>query len=446
MNKRRFALRLLILLAALAVFPAGASAEGFSLPEDTREIQEAAFLNCESLTGELILPPGITSVGAYAFAGCTGLTGTPQIPDTVLSIGPHAFDGCASLSGTLYLPPDMDVDETAFDNCPLLIVTREAPAAVPRVAMLVEEEPGLEEGAYNLSAYRAAHDFCQENEWDFDYFMGDDALDDALSEGFDVIIVNSFMYEEAIADVMNDHPGVRFICIDMTIEDQADNVFCASYRFMAGYAAVKLGYRHLAFLGGIAVPGVVRYGTGFVQGANQAAVESGVTGQVAVEYTYTGAFWPTDEAQQAVYDWFTRDGVDVVFCCGGNQCESAALAGRDAAASASPKFIGVDVDQQDYYNGFVSGSAVTSALKAMGATVDMALQKIFDDEWDDLGGQNLALGVVSETPEENHVGLAPSTQFGQGFSADEYTVLLRKLLNGTYDASSGDVQITVNQN
>ena len=40
---------------------------------------------------------------------------------------------------------------------------------------------------------------------------------------------------------------------------------------MAGYGAVKLGYKHLGFLGGMSVPAVIRFGYGYVQGADAAA-------------------------------------------------------------------------------------------------------------------------------------------------------------------------------
>ena len=46
--------------------------------------------------------------------------------------------------------------------------------------------------------------------------------------------------------------------------------------YMAGYAAVKLGYRNLGFLGGQAVPAVMRFGFGYVQGINDAAEELGM--------------------------------------------------------------------------------------------------------------------------------------------------------------------------
>ena len=46
--------------------------------------------------------------------------------------------------------------------------------------------------------------------------------------------------------------------------------------YLAGYAAVVEGYTKLGYMGGMAVPAVVKYGYGFVQGAEAAAAELGV--------------------------------------------------------------------------------------------------------------------------------------------------------------------------
>ena len=65
----------------------------------------------------------------------------------------------------------------------------------------------------------------------------------------------------------------------MTNNSRTANSCTAVYQeelcgYMAGYAAVKLGYTKLGFLGGMAVPRCrCRYGYGFVQGADAAAAE-----------------------------------------------------------------------------------------------------------------------------------------------------------------------------
>ncbi len=69
---------------------------------------------------------------------------------------------------------------------------------------------------------------------------------------------------------------------DMTDRTCGKNVKCIYYAeqeagFIAGYSAVKMdGYRKLGFMGGMELPAVIRYGYGFVQGADYAAEEIGV--------------------------------------------------------------------------------------------------------------------------------------------------------------------------
>ena len=81
-----------------------------------------------------------------------------------------------------------------------------------------------------------------------------------------------------------------FIAVDVTegdivkngkAVDLGKNVYICSFEeeqagYLAGYAAVKDGYTSLGFLGGIAVPAVIRFGYGYVQGINAAAAEDGV--------------------------------------------------------------------------------------------------------------------------------------------------------------------------
>ena len=85
--------------------------------------------------------------------------------------------------------------------------------------------------------------------------------------------------------------------------------------FLAGYAVVKDGYTKLGFMGGMAVPAVIRFGYGFVQGAEFAAEEDGITG-LEIMYNYTGAFSATPEAQSMAASWY-QNGTEVIFGCGG---------------------------------------------------------------------------------------------------------------------------------
>ena len=132
---------------------------------------------------------------------------------------------------------------------------------------------------------------------------------------------------------------------------------------MAGYAAVKLGYKNLGFLGGMAVPAVIRFGYGFVQGADAAAAELGLT-DVEVKYAYGNQFYGDADITAAMDTWY-QDGTEVVFACGGGIYTSAA----EAAAKVGAKVIGVDTDQSAVINGaYGEGLTVTSAMKGLAPT------------------------------------------------------------------------------
>lgn len=56
-----------------------------------------------SITGSLILPSGITSIGYKAFENCPGLTGRLVLPNGITSIGINTFSAC-EFSGSLVIP------------------------------------------------------------------------------------------------------------------------------------------------------------------------------------------------------------------------------------------------------------------------------------------------------------------------------------------------------
>ena len=196
---------------------------------------------------------------------------------------------------------------------------------------------------------------------------------------------------------------------------------------MAGYAAVKEGYRHLGFLGGMAVPAVIRYGFGYVQGINAAAVELGIADKVTVEYVYGGQFYGDQQIKAAMDGWYKNRGVEVVFSCGGGIWQSAA----DAAKDANGKVIGVDTDQSAQINSYKEDMCVTSAMKGLGATVRACLAAIENGKWSDYSGKVEALGLVSGTnPELNYVQLPTDTWSMKNFTIADYNKLVADIYSG----------------
>ena len=261
-----------------------------------------------------------------------------------------------------------------------------------------------------------------------------------------------FAFAKAIVDTVELYPDVKFFALDVAQGDFntaagvkdgdpdweiPSNLFSAVYHeeiagYMAGYAAVKLGYTKLGFLGGMAVPAVVRYGFGYVQGADDAAVELGLT-DVEMKYIYGGAFAGNADVTARMDTWY-GDGTEVVFASGGGIYTSAA----EAAAKVDGKVIGVDVDQAPIIDAaYGEGMTVTSAMKGLAATVNTVLSDIDAGNWADYQGTIQNLGLVSEVSEENYVQLPSSTQWDDNFTEDDYNELVAKLYNGEITVDAG---------
>ncbi|MBQ8129566.1 MAG: BMP family ABC transporter substrate-binding protein [Clostridia bacterium] len=345
----------------------------------------------------------------------------------------------------------------------LALVAFAAVAEDIRVAMITDYGD-ITDQSFNQTTYEAAKAYCDANGIEFTYYKpaGDSTaervamVEKAADEDYNVIIMPGYAFGETIAEVQDEYSDIKFIALDVSAGDlggnePASNVYCAVYQeelcgYMAGYAAVKLGYTHLGFLGGMAVPAVVRYGFGFVQGADAAAAETGA--DVTVEYVYGNQFYGDADITAYMDNWYQTLGVQVVFACGGGIYSSAAEA---AVKVDGAKVIGVDVDQaaqiDTTYN--KEGLTVTSAMKGLGATVNTLLQAVVDGKWDEFGGKVDTLGLVGEDPDANYVQIAPSTQFSDSFTVDDYKALVAKMFAGEITVSNAidampSVSITVN--
>ena len=264
------------------------------------------------------------------------------------------------------------------------------------------------------------------------------SIDLAINEGANVIVMPGYLFGPAIAEEQDLYPDVTFIAVDVTEFDVVnlagesqginDNVYICSFQeeqagYLAGYAAVKDGYTKLGFLGGIAVPAVIRYGFGYIQGINDAAEELGV--DVDVKYYYGGQFYGDDTITARMEGWYA-DGTEVVFACGGGIYTSAV----DAAAEYDGKVIGVDVDQYP----IIGDACVTSAMKGLGSAVTTALDAYFTGNWASIGGKSEQLGLT----QGDYHGL-PTDKESWGFktfTTDEYETVLAGVKDGSIKVSN----------
>jgi len=345
----------------------------------------------------------------------------------------------------------------------------EAAGGETKVAM-VTDYGDITDQSFNQTTWEAVVKFGQDNKVETKYYKptsNDTAgrvasVELAIAEGYNVIVMPGYAFGGTIAEVSVDYPDVKFIALDVAAGDlletavamkgeaydynpdnwnltdyvHMDNVYCAIYQeelsgYMAGYAAVKLGYTKLGFLGGMAVPAVMRFGYGYVQGVDAAAKELGIT--VDMKYAYGNQFFG-DADITAVMDTWYAGGTEVVFACGGGIYTSAA----EAAKKVGAKVIGVDTDQAPIIDGmYGEGMTITSAMKGLApTTIDTLTDVVINGNWANYAGKIVSLGLVSEDPAANYVQLSSTTHFGDAFTEADYAAMVKGMFDGTIAVSN----------
>ena len=159
----------------------------------------------------------------------------------------------------------------------------------------------LKDKSFNQGTYDGVKLYAAANGKSYKYYQpagGDQATDDdridamklACDNGAEVVVAAGFMQEGALKAAAEAYPNVNFVFID-GYPIGFDNVAGIAFQeeqsgYLAGYAAVMEGYTKLGFCGGGGGtnPACVRFGYGFVQGADAAAAAKGV--QVEVNYSW----------------------------------------------------------------------------------------------------------------------------------------------------------------
>ncbi len=320
---------------------------------------------------------------------------------------------------------------------------------------LITDIGTIDDKSFNQGAWEGLVAYAEENDVSHQYYQPTEkthdaylsSIDLAVENGAKLIVTPGFLFETAIFAAQDAYPEVTFVLLDGAPNDgdwdagptyhTADNTVAIFYDetqsgFLAGYAAVKDGNTSLGFMGGMAVPAVVRFGYGFVQGAEYAAQELGLEeGSISMKYHYTGAFEASPEAQTMAASWYT-DGTEVIFACGGAVGNSVMAAAEEAGA----KVIGVDVDQSGE-----SDTVITSAMKGLGASVYTSIEQFYAGTFP--GGQTQIFDAATEG-----VSIAMDTAKFDSFAQADYDAIFDMLVNDTDGISSGlvsegdDVMIT----
>lgn len=313
----------------------------------------------------------------------------------------------------------------------LVLICSQAVAGIAYELALITDLGTIDDKSFNQGSWDGLKEYAEKHKISYKYYQPTEkstvayltAIELAVKGGAKVVVTPGFLFEEAVFMAQKSYPKIHFILVDSIPGKDgtyhiAKNTVGVTYAeheagFLAGYAAVKDGMTKLGFMGGMAVPAVIRYGHGFVQGAEYAAQETGVK-SVSIKYHYTGGFDANPEVQTLAASWY-RSGTEVIFGCGGAVGNSVMAA---AEATKNGKVIGVDIDQS-----VESKTVITSAMKNLSNSVYKLIEQHYAGKFP--GGKNIVFNSANKG-----VMLPMKTSKFKTFKQGDYDKIYAKLTSG----------------
>ena len=301
----------------------------------------------------------------------------------------------------------------------------------PVDVVLITDFGTIDDNSYNQGAWDGVMQYAEEAGLSYEFYQPEDNDNDSImaqvkrgvKNGARLFVCPGTMLEVPVYNAMKKYDDASFILVDgvphnednteSLIEENVSVIKFAEEQagFLAGYAAVRDGYKGLGFVGGMPIDPVIRFGYGFVQGADYAAIEMGVN--VHIRYTYTNTFGEDPLIEDLAAAWFDDD-TEVIFACGGSIGKSVIR----AAENHDGKVIGVDVDESSE-----SETVITSAMKDIKTAVYDDVKSFFEGSF--AGGSETV-----KTAATGGVCLPMETSRFEKFSQENYDAIFSHLVDG----------------
>lgn len=302
------------------------------------------------------------------------------------------------------------------------------------VIALITDGGTIQDQSANQSAWEGVEKFSKEFDKTGVYYEPkerstrgyEEAINEALEGGAEVVICPGKVFETAVYDMQKEDLSVKFLLLDGVphakgsdrekLRGNAHAVLFSREQagFLAGYAAVWEGYTNLGFLGGTEDDAAIRYGSGFIQGANAAAAEKGLNAdQVLIHYRYLGTEVISPSVTKAAEAWYDG-GCQVIF-----GCDNSILNAIGKAAEEKGRLV---ISAESRLEAF-SGNVLTYVENAYEDVVYQMLKNIEDGEY--AGGEKETVGI-----ESTGVGLDMTRSSFQTFTPEQYTTVCKRIKSG----------------
>lgn len=270
---------------------------------------------------------------------------------------------------------------------------------------MITDVNGVDDKSFNQSAWKGIQDYAKDNNLEkgdggFDYLESNsDAefepnLNRLVRRDFDLVYGIGYLLKDAMEKIADQHPDKMFGLVD-EIADRP-NVVSIMFKeqegaFLAGAtAALMTKTDKVGFIGGMEIPVIERFHSGFVAG-----VEA-VNPDITIDVQYTGAFDKAELGKAQANRMYTS-GVDIIFHAAGatgNGVFSEAKERKSANKDADVWVIGVDSDQYDEGQVGDQNVTLTSLLKRVDIAVKDIAELARDGEFP--GGEVKTYGLADD--------------------------------------------------
>ena len=278
-------------------------------------------------------------------------------------------------------------------------------------ACMVSDSGGFDDKSFNQTSNKGLQDAKEalgietaqiESQADTEYA---DNIDACIQQGANHVTTVGFLLGEATEKAAKKNADVDFAIVDFAYENPSDNLKGLTFNtaepsFLAGYLAAGMSETGtVGTFGGLPIPTVTIFMTGFYQGVQQYNEDEGADVQVVGwdPNTEKGSFTEDFEDKtkgQTIGENMIQQGADVIFPVAG----PAGLGGLQAAQDNDAFGIWVDTDGCESAAEYCD-VLLTSVMKGM----DVAVQQAITDSVDDNYSSEPFVGTL----ENEGVGLAP---------------------------------------
>jgi len=314
-------------------------------------------------------------------------------------------------------------------------VVEEAPVE-PEGKICVAVDGGVDDKAYNQSAWEGAKEAAEGLNWDAVYLVAEQQTDwekninEFLDSSCDIIIGVGWTCAEAVQTAAEANPDQLFQVQDYAYFPTIPNVWGQLYSmeegsFLAGYLAAGMTTTgKVGGFGGMNIPPVADFFIGYAQGIEYYNQENGTDVQLlgwsneTLDGNFVGDFSDTEAARRFT-ESLMDEGCDIILPQSGVQALAAAAAMKQRGGVMA---IGADADQfvADTANGSVY---MTTIMKNLGVSIVSAANKVADGTFE--GGTyfaHLADGGLALAPFHDYDSLV-SDEIKAGLARIEQDVI-----------------------